>query len=68
MRLWVSSKKKIWGKNSFFCILKKGVGSGVGSGSISERSRSGSEPKWHGSPTLAEFPNNALPSEGKFKS
>ncbi len=39
--LRVSSKKKVWRKKLIFCAflksLKKGVGSGVGSGSISQR-------------------------------
>jgi hypothetical protein len=44
-------------KNFFFLLsksLKKGVGSGVesGSGSISQRYGSGSSPTCHGSPTL----------------
>jgi hypothetical protein len=55
MCLWVSYKNKIFLKNIFFTSLKslkKGVGSGVGSGFISQRYRSGSAPKCHGSPTL----------------
>ncbi len=57
MCLWVSYMKKIWEKKLFFCILKKGVGSRVGSrsGSISPRCGSGSEPKCHGSPTLIKI-------------
>ncbi len=55
MCLQASYKKKIWKKNNFFASLKslkKGVGSGVGSGSISQRYRSA--PKCHGSPTLVD--------------
>ncbi len=47
MFLWLSYKKKIWEKNIFFPSLKSlkkevgsGVGSEVGSGSISQRYRS----------------------------
>jgi hypothetical protein len=50
----VPVKEKNMKKLASLTLLKKGVGSGVGSGSgsITQRYRSGSEPKCHGSPTL----------------
>jgi hypothetical protein len=54
MWLWVIYKKKIRKKIFFASLmsLKKGVGSGVGSGSVSQRCKYGSGLKCHGSPTL----------------
>ncbi len=54
MCLQVSNKKKLRNFFATFKSLKKGVGSVVGSGSVSQRcgSVSGSAPKCHGSPTL----------------
>jgi hypothetical protein len=54
MCLWVSYKKKYEKIKNFAYLkpLKKGVGSGVGSGSVSQRYGflgSGSAPKCHGS-------------------
>jgi hypothetical protein len=48
MCLWLSYKKKIWGK-VFFASLKS-LKKGVGSGFVSQRY--GSAPKCHGTPTL----------------
>jgi hypothetical protein len=50
MCLWVSYQKKR--KFASLKSLKKGVGSEVGSGSVSQRSGSSSAPKCHGSPAL----------------
>jgi hypothetical protein len=61
MCLWGNDKKKIYRKKIIYFAsrkpLKKGAGSEVGSGSISQRygsGGSGSAPKCHGSPTLPE--------------
>jgi hypothetical protein len=71
MCLRVTYKKKIWGKNNLFASLtslKKGVGSEVGSGSISQRYGSADpDPhlKCHGSSTLLDN-SVADPDPGPF--
>jgi hypothetical protein len=72
MCLWASFKKKMK-KIIFFASLKsmkKGVWSGVGSGSIIQRygSRgSGSVPKCHGSPTLQKTVSEIKKSEVRWR-
>jgi hypothetical protein len=49
--------RKKYEENKFASLmsLKKGIGSGVGSGSVIQRWGSGSAPKFQGSPALGEM-------------